>query len=137
MTRDISAAGGRFVEISVRSDCADRPDVAVVRLAGHLDAHTFEEATDRLGELIAEGWRRIILDLGPLKGMSSAGAGSLIGLECRLSDEGGAMVLAAPTAAVREVLELLGLDGVFVITESVDQALAALPGPAAPAAGAD
>jgi anti-anti-sigma factor len=54
--------------------------------------------------------------------ISSAGLKMLVSMWQRIRDQKGDLALAALKPRVREVIQLIGLDLVFTITETLDQA---------------
>lgn len=57
--------------------------------------------------------------------MDSSGLAVLISGLRRTKEMGGSLVLVSPTGSVQRVLDITGLDKVFAIYESVEQASAA------------
>lgn len=100
--------------------------VVLLRLAGYLDAHTFERLEGAITELFAKGHYKLVVDLGSVEYISSAGAGVLIGTLSEAHEHSGNIVLVNPTANVREVFDLLGLTLVFQVVEDRAAALAVL-----------
>jgi len=98
--------------------------VVYVRLAGFLDAHTFERLDERIEELFDQNQYRLIVDLSELEYISSAGAGVFIGAIGEAQDHQGNIVLLSPTESVKEVFDLLGLSQIFSFTENRQDALA-------------
>ncbi len=97
----------------------------VVRVEGAVDLAT---APNRSAALSAAGdAATVVADLTGVRFMASAGLSALVEMDerCRAGGIGFAVVLA-PTAAARRALEITGLVGVLTVTETVDQALAAL-----------
>ncbi|MEI6232185.1 MAG: STAS domain-containing protein [Planctomycetota bacterium] len=106
------------------SDC---PNGAVlVKLAGFLDAHTYERLDQAIARLFAEKRFRLIVDLAGVGYVSSAGAGVFIGALTDAQDQNGNVVLLSPIANVREVLEMLGFNQIFKIALTLDEAMSAV-----------
>jgi anti-sigma B factor antagonist len=94
------------------------------------------EALPRLGAdadslLGAEGVR-LVIDLGDVRFLGSAGLGELVKLGKRLSDRGGAIAIARPRPAIRRLLGHVGLDGVLRPFPTVEEAQAHLERSARP-----
>lgn len=100
--------------------------VCVLSLSGFLDAHTFEQLDEEIGDLYEQGVFNVIADLSGIEYISSAGAGVFIGSLASAQESGGDIILVNPTPNVREVFDLLGLTQIFKIQPSTDEALAAL-----------
>jgi anti-sigma B factor antagonist len=80
----------------------------------------------------------LVVDLAQVTYMDSTGLGVLVGVQRRLAPEG-ALVIAAASAAVRELFALTGLDRSFKLYETAEDAVAALAAnrPSRPALSAD
>lgn len=101
-------------------------EVTVVTVDGRFDATGAPEMESHCKQLLAEGSKRWVLDLGNLVYISSAGLRSLLVLAKTLKAAGGAMVLCQLTPMVREVMDISGFDKIFTIVLDRDSALAAL-----------
>lgn len=97
--------------------------VVVLKLTGSLDATTSQKLDDAVTKLISDGHEKVVIDLSSLKFIASAGLGLLSSCRKRLKAAGGDLKLAAPTAEVLDVFELLSFTKVFSISGNVDQAV--------------
>jgi anti-anti-sigma factor len=66
--------------------------------------------------------RGLIVDLGGAEFMSSSGLHALLSLQREPACKCGGMVLSGPTAEVRRILELTGLDRLVTVTDTVEEA---------------
>jgi anti-sigma B factor antagonist len=98
----------------------------LVKLAGYLDAHTYERLDQHIAGLFAAQRYRLIVDLSGVEYISSAGAGVFIGALTDAQEQKGTVVLLNPTTNVREVLEMLGFHQIFKIANTMDEALKAV-----------
>lgn len=64
----------------------------------------------------------VILDLTAVEFIDSSGLRVLLHLQREVSGERGALVLLAPTDAVRRILRLTGLDQHLTLADSLEQA---------------
>jgi anti-sigma B factor antagonist len=94
------------------------PGFAVVALAGELNAAGADAAAAAIQAGIRPG-QRVIVDLGALEFAACHALGALALAAKRARRAGGAVLLAAPQAAVLRVLELTGLAGMFCVYTSV------------------
>ena len=99
--------------------------VAMVRVHGFLDAHTFEQLEEAIREIFDEGCFKLVVDLARVDYISSAGAGVFIGARSESQENGGDIVLLNPTEGVREVFDLLGLTQIFKLVDDEAAAVAA------------
>ncbi len=110
---------GAELDVTVRT--VDR--TAVVTVAGEIDVYTSPLLQERLVEVLREGLSSIVLDLSAVTFLDSTGLGVLItGLKrCRSAD--GDLVLVTAQPNVLKVLEITGLNDVFQVHDSVDDAV--------------
>jgi len=85
----------------------------VVEVVGRLDSLTSPTLEDKLEESI-DGIERLVLDLGKLEYISSAGLRVLLGAT-QAMDEQGEMIVRNLTQPVRDVIELVGFDNALNI----------------------
>ncbi|MEU3643537.1 STAS domain-containing protein [Lentzea sp. NPDC034063] len=104
---------------------ADRiaPDVPVLHVSGELDTTSSGELTGPLADNVAEGQRAIVVDLGGVKFLGSAGLEALVLGQQRASNAGVEFVVVASSRAALRPIEATGLDAVFTILGSMDEAL--------------
>jgi anti-sigma B factor antagonist len=103
----------------------EAPPVQVLTLTGYLDGHTFVELERRLEGLVAAGRTRLVIELSGLDYIASAGVGSFINCQHQVKRAGGNLQLVNPSASVREVFAILGLESLFVIHQTVEAGIAA------------
>ncbi len=99
-------------------------EVALVRVQGFLDAHTFEQLEEEIRDVYDSGCFKLVVDLSKVDYISSAGAGVFIGARSEGQENGGDVIILNPTAGVKEVLELLGLTQIFKVYDDYASALA-------------
>jgi len=99
-------------------------DVVLLKVSGFLDAHTFEQLEEHIGDLFGQGRYRVVLDLSGVDYVSSAGAGVLINSLPEAEENDGRMVILNPGKGVMDVFRLYGLDQVFAIVGNREEALA-------------
>lgn len=110
-------------DFKIRSEKAD--GVAMLGVEGFLDAHTFEQLEEAIRRVFNEGCYKLVVDLGRVDYISSAGAGVLIGARSESQENGGDIVLLNPTENVKEVFDLLGLTQIFKVVADKATALSA------------
>jgi anti-sigma B factor antagonist len=109
-------------ELSI--EVRDQSGWTVFDVAGELDLYTSSRLKERLRALSDQGKHRIVVNLERVEFMDSTALGVLIGARKRAREHDGEVALAGPTEPVRKVLSITGLDRVFPIADSVDQATA-------------
>ncbi|MCB9898809.1 MAG: STAS domain-containing protein [Planctomycetes bacterium] len=84
-------------------------DLMRLTLRGDFDAFVRDPFLERVASLIAEGARRLELDLLRVRFLGSSGAGALLKCRRMLREQGGELLVLRASDAVRETLELLDL----------------------------
>jgi anti-sigma B factor antagonist len=101
----------------------DAPDSLIFELRGYIDAHTVLEFERAIQASIENGTRKIVLDIGGLSYISSAGIGAMMGMARKLTHAQGDMVLLNPTQKVFAILDGLGFTRIFKISDNLNDAL--------------
>jgi anti-sigma B factor antagonist len=96
----------------------------VVHCEAELDLATAPGVQRDLERHIADGHRRVVVDMGETTFMDSSGLRALIVGRKRLEENGGTLLLSGCTPQVLRVLEATGLSEHFEIFGSRDDALA-------------
>lgn len=100
--------------------------MGLVTLSGSLDA----SAAESFGQQTAAWFesqpeiQQVVVDLGDVAFMDSAGLGALIGMRKRLASRGGDLRLARPCPSVKLVLEITRANKIFPISATLGEALA-------------
>ncbi len=96
----------------------------VVELVGEIDVHTVGELRTILMALADEGSMHIVADFAGVGFCDAAGLGTLVGVNNRVAENGGALCLTGVRPAQRRILQITRLDQLFQRFDSVDDALA-------------
>jgi anti-anti-sigma factor len=97
----------------------------VVEVGGRLDTTSAAEF-DRQGQaLVAGGAKRIVLDLGELEYVSSAGLRSVLTTAKAAQAAGGKLAIAGMRGVTKEVFSISGFDSILPTYPDVAAALAA------------
>jgi anti-sigma B factor antagonist len=98
--------------------------VAVVRPSGRLDFATAAAAREFLAAALAEGHRRLVVDLGAVESVDSAGLGAMIYGVRKARQAGGDLSIVDPHDRVRLLMSLTALDQIIDRHATLDEALA-------------
>ena len=101
-------------------------DVVVLRLEGTID--DFPALIQDVDNQIANGTRRLVIDLGALPMINSAALGYLISARKNMESQGGEIALCELQPAIVRILEMTNLDTVFPAFQSVEEAVGYLGG---------
>ncbi len=102
------------------------PDVAVVSVGGDLDIDTATELHYQLANQITHGRRHLVLDLSAVPFMDSSGLNIILRTSQEARRIDGSVQVAAPTSAVRRILELTGVGLSTPIRDTVEEALSGI-----------
>ena len=109
------------MEIAERSS----GDVKILDLHGKLTIGDGDELLkDKINSLVQQGHTRIVLNLGDVPYVDSAGLGQMVSSYRTVTRSGGSLRLLNLTARIREVLTITKLLTVFDTYESESEALA-------------
>jgi anti-anti-sigma factor len=90
------------------------PAAATLRLSGELDTTAAPDLRDQIVQLVSEGRSRLLFDCSMLEFIDSTGLGVLIGARARALAANGSVELLGVSAALRRLLVVTGIDGLFV-----------------------
>jgi anti-sigma B factor antagonist len=96
----------------------------VVTPRGRLDLLSAADLKARLAQAVADGGKRLVVDLGEVPFVDSSGLGALIAGLKAARQVGGDLRIARPAEQARTILELTTLDRVLRPYATVEEALA-------------
>jgi len=99
-----------------------RPDCRKIQVEGELDlavAGQLEESLVRAGA----GYREVLIDLERCEFIDSTGIAAIVQAHRQLAEQGGRVVVCAPSAQVLRVLSITGLTANGLVFENVEEAL--------------
>jgi anti-sigma B factor antagonist len=97
-------------------------EYTVLEIGGEVDVYTAPKLRERLIEMVNAGDRHIVVDLGRVDFLDSTGLGVLVGVHRRLRARDGSLALVCPHERLLKVFRITGLDNVFDIHASVEDA---------------
>lgn len=98
-------------------------DVTIVDLDGEVDVYTAPQLKQQTIELLQQGVLHIVVNLTAVEYLDSTALGVLIGGLKRLRERGGTLGLICPNPRIRRIFEITGLDRIFDIFETDEQAV--------------
>ena len=98
-------------------------DTYVVAVRGEIDLFTAPEFKQRVAAPIDAGRANVIVDLSETTFIDSSSLGVLIGAHRRLKLRGGSLTVVCDNDAIVKTFRITGLDGVFTLVRSLDDAL--------------
>ena len=100
--------------------------VELVAVSGELDMSNSSELRRRVERAMREGRDRVVIDLSRLTHMDSSGLAALIDSHQLADARGGRVALVISSESVRRTVEVRGLDRLFTIAATRDEAVAAI-----------
>jgi anti-sigma B factor antagonist len=98
-------------------------DTHVVAVTGEIYLFTAPEFKQRMSQPIEDGIDRLIVDLSGTTFIDSSSLGVLIGAHRRLKQRRGTLVVVCDNETIVKTFKITGLDGVFTLVRSLDDAL--------------
>ena len=111
------------MELSVTTSRQD--DVSVVTVAGEVDVYTAAQLRAALDEEIAAGRAFLVVDLDEVSFLDSTGLGGHVGPHKHVRNSSGRLRIVCYNERIQRVFRITGLDKVFGIHTSLEDALAA------------
>jgi anti-sigma B factor antagonist len=97
---------------------------SLISLAGEVDLYTAPEFKQQLLEVIGEGAKTVLVDLTDTTFIDSTTLGVLVGGVKRLRPNGGQLALICDDRNITKIFEITGLDRVFTIYPTREDAVA-------------
>ncbi len=110
---------------NISEEATDR-GVHVIPVVGYVDFDAAPALKRRIVQRIDEGGRRLVIDLSEANFIDSTGIGVLVGALKRLRDVDGSLAVVCPDDAMRNIFEVVGLEGVIPLHASRDDAVRAI-----------
>ena len=98
----------------------------VISLAGEVDLYTAPEFKQQLLDVIAQGAKSVVVDFSNTTFIDSTTLGVLVGGVKRLRTAEGQLSLVSSDRNITKIFEITGLDRVFTIYRSRDEAVAGI-----------
>jgi anti-sigma B factor antagonist len=99
-------------------------EYTVLAVSGEVDVYTAPALRDRIADLLDSGQKQLIIDLAGVEFLDSTGLGVLVAGLNRAREVGGSLSLVCPQERVLKLFRITGLDEVFTVHATVDEALA-------------
>jgi anti-sigma B factor antagonist len=116
------------IEGWMKVDLTDKGAYTLISTNGLLDESAKKEFDEHLHPIIAEGGRKLLVDLSGSERVSSAGIGHLVTLVSRANTKGSRVVLVNPTPFVRSIFHATRLTKFFEIADSTQAGIERLLG---------
>ena len=112
--------------MDLRLDVSQRGEWSVVEVGGEVDVATAPRLREQLIALVADGRYRIVVSLEAVDFIDSTGLGVLISGLKRVRTHDGDFAVVCSEPRILKVFEITGLDAVFNVAPTIDDAVAAI-----------
>ncbi len=110
-------------ELSLTSQELENGDIVVlIVLSGPLDGHTYDKLGSKIDRLLHHGTAKIIIDLGGVDYISSAGVGVFVAARSKARTEKGCIVLLNLSEQVKKVFDVLQIRELLNIATDLQEA---------------
>jgi len=103
--------------------------VPVVKAAVEVDATNAKDLRSAILAAISTGTERLIVDMSDTEFCDSTGLNVLVRAHKRLEEAGGELLLVATEPTLLRIFKVTGMDTMFHLFASLDEALVAAPKP--------
>lgn len=104
---------------------SSRDGYLIFAINGSMDLVTMPELRSEFHACLDRGDLHVIVDMGGVDNLSSAGSGALLSFNQDLKKRGGRLCLVGLSDPSRDVLQLMRLEDFFNIHETVEEAVSA------------
>ena len=101
-------------------------DTHVIELGGEVDLYTAPEFKERMVQVIEQGKKQVVVDLSKATFIDSTTLGVLVGGVKRLRTNDGQLSLVCSDRNITKIFEITGLDKVFTIYPTREEAVSAV-----------
>jgi anti-sigma B factor antagonist len=98
----------------------EKDDWTIVTVEGRMDTVSAPDFESKVQERIAEGAKRVVIDLSKLEYISSAGLRSILVAGKRSAATGGQLCCCGLQGVVKKVFEISGFTSLFTIHDSLE-----------------
>jgi len=110
------------MELTVLTE--DQSTACTLSLTGEVDVYTSPQLKKQLLEIIENGCVNIIVDLNGLDFVDSSGLGVLVSCLRRVKEQDGTLRLVCSKESILKIFRITGLDKVFPVFATVEEAQA-------------
>lgn len=111
------------MELSVTSRTVD--DFEIIEVGGEIDVYTAPKLREGIVAAIDAGHTRLIIDVQKVDFLDSTGLGVLVGALKRVRADGGSLDIVCTHDRLLKIFAITGLDKVFGLHTTIDEARAA------------
>lgn len=115
----MAAQSGEAMELTLRTTTAGVR--TVVHVNGEIDMYTASSLREKLLTLFADGVTALVIDVNSVEFCDSTGLGVFIGMQRRLREVGGDLMIVCDRPQMLKIFQLTGLEKVLDIRPALPQ----------------
>jgi anti-sigma B factor antagonist len=104
-------------------DRKNEGNVTILTLHGELDTNNLDEGKGEIDAVLAAGASRVCVNFDDVRFINSSWIGYFVALQRRVEQDGGQVVLSQPSSFLQTTIKTLGLDRVFMVFSSDEEAV--------------
>ncbi len=108
------------MELDIKTERADGS--CVITVAGEVDVYTSPTLKREIARVMDDGCENVIVDLEKIGFIDSSGLGVLVSALRAMKEQGGTMRLVCSADSILKIFRITGLDKVFPLFASVEEA---------------
>ncbi|RJQ33285.1 MAG: anti-sigma factor antagonist [Actinobacteria bacterium] len=112
--------------MDIRTETREIEGVPVIEVGGEVDVYTAPKLKSRILDVIDNNQYKMVIDLNAVDFMDSSGLGVLVGGLKRVGPHEGKINLACNRGNILKIFQITGLNKVFAIFNSADEAVSAI-----------
>lgn len=97
----------------------------IIEVGGEIDVYTAPKLREAIVAAVEAGHTRLVIDVQKVAFLDSTGLGVLVGALKRVRADGGSLDIVCTQERILKIFEITGLDKVFGLHTSIDEATAA------------
>ena len=101
-------------------------DVILIKLVGNLDTNTAPEAEKEFNKWLQENAKKMVVNLGETKYVSSAGLRLFLATTKRMTANGAVVKFCSPNEVVKEILDISGFTTILDVKATMNEAMESL-----------
>lgn len=104
----------------------DKDDLSILELSGRMDATTTGVFDEACRAQLARGRKKVVIDMGNLVYISSAGLRGILGMVKAMKSSGGKLAFCSLQPMVVEVFRISGFSSMLSVHNTCDEAVRAI-----------
>ncbi|MCX6344431.1 MAG: STAS domain-containing protein [Armatimonadetes bacterium] len=114
------------MEMDLQINVRKHEEIPVIELSGEVDAYTSARFREIMLDIIDSDGVKLVISMNDVEYIDSSGLGALVGGLKRVSERDGKIVIICDKPQVKKVFEITGLEKVFPIYGTEEEAIAAV-----------